>query len=116
MDLSDELAGFRGEFYLKGGTVYLDGNSLGLLSWGVERALLDVLDDWKEFGIGGWTRGERPWFYLSGRLSEMVAPLVGGSPEEIAVTGSTTVNIHQLISTFYHPEGDKTKIMATELD
>jgi kynureninase len=46
----------------------------------------------------------------------MVAPLVGGSPEEIAVTGSTTVNIHQLISTFYHPEGDKTKIMATELD
>jgi kynureninase len=116
LDLSDELAGFRKEFYLEGGTVYLDGNSLGLLSRRAEGALLEVLDDWKEFGIGGWTRGERPWFYLSGRLSEMVAPLVGGAPEEVAVTGSTTVNIHQLISTFYHPEGDRTKIVATELD
>lgn len=116
LDAEDELARFADEFYLEGEVIYLDGNSLGLLSRGSERALLDVLSGWKEFGIGGWTRGERPWFYLSERLGEMTAPLVGAAPEEVVVTGSTTVNIHQLLSTFYQPEGRRTKILATGLD
>lgn len=116
LDLSDELAHFREEFYVRSGTTYLDGNSLGLLSQRAERALLDVLSDWKEHGIGGWMRGEHPWFYLSEKLGEMTAPLVGAAPEEVVVTGSTTVNIHQLISTFYRPEGKKTKVLATALD
>lgn len=116
LDLSDELARFKEEFYVEGGVVYMDGNSLGLLSRRAEKTLLDVLGDWREFGIGGWTRGERPWFYLSGGVGEMVAPLVGAAPEEVVATGSTTVNIHQLVSTFYRPEGGRTKILATELD
>jgi len=116
LDLSDELARFKEEFYVEGGVLYMDGNSLGLLSRRAERTLLDVLGDWREFGIGGWTRGERPWFYLSERLGEMVAPLVGAASEEVVMTGSTTVNIHQLVSTFYRPEGGRIKILATELD
>ncbi|MGH3148282.1 MAG: kynureninase, partial [Rubrobacter sp.] len=116
LDASDDLARFRGEFYLEEGVVYMDGNSLGPLSRRAERALLDVLSDWKELGIGGWTRGERPWFYLSERLGALQAPLVGAAPEEVVVTGSTTVNIHQLVSTFYMPEGRRTKILATGLD
>ena len=116
LDLSDELAPFKEEFYLEDGVLYMDGNSLGLLSRRAEKTLFDVLGDWKEFGIGGWTRGERPWFYLSERLGEMVAPLVGAASEEVVMTGSTTVNIHQLVSTFYRPEGGRIKILATELD
>ena len=116
LDRSDELARFREEFYVKDGAIYLDGNSLGLLSRRAERALLDVLGDWRELGIGGWTKGERPWFYLSERLGEMAAPLVGAAPEEVVVTGSTTVNIHQLVSTFYRPEGRRKRILATALD
>ncbi|MGH3085916.1 MAG: kynureninase [Rubrobacteraceae bacterium] len=116
LDRSDELARFRDEFYLKDEEIHLDGNSLGLLSRRAEKSLLDVLGDWKEFGIGGWTRGERPWFYLSERLGAMTAPLVGASPEEVVVTNSTTVNIHQLVSTFFRPDGKRTKIVATGLD
>lgn len=116
LDRSDELACFRDEFYLKEGEIYLDGNSLGLLSRRAERALLETLGDWKEFGIGGWTRGERPWFYFAERLGEMTAPLIGASPEEVVATGSTTVNIHQLVSTFFEPDGERTKIVATDLD
>lgn len=116
LDRSDDLARFKEEFYLKEGEVYLDGNSLGLLSHRAERTLLDVLSDWKELGIGGWTKGERPWFYLSERLGEMTAPLVGAAPDEVIAAGSTTVNVHQLISTFYQPTGDRTKILATALD
>ncbi len=116
LDLSDELARFKEEFYVEDGVVYLDGNSLGLLSRRAEKTLLEVLGDWKRFGIGGWTQGERPWFYLSERLGALAAPLVGAAPEEVVVTGSTTVNIHQLVSTFYRPEGGRTKILATALD
>lgn len=116
LDLSDELGRFREEFYLEDGVVYLDGNSLGLLSCRAEKTLLEVLGDWKRFGIGGWTRGERPWLYLSERLGELAEPLVGAAPGEVVMTGSTTVNIHQLVSTFYQPQGRRTKIVATALD
>ncbi len=116
LDENDELARFRDEFYLTEGEIYLDGNSLGLLSRRAEKALLDVLSDWKDHGIGGWTGGELPWFHLPERLGAMTAPLVGASQEEVVATGSTTVNIHQLVSTFFRPEGRRTKILATGLD
>jgi kynureninase len=116
LDRLDDLARFRDEFYLREGEIYLDGNSLGLLSRRAEKALLAVLSDWKERGIGGWTKGQLPWFYLPEKLGAMTAPLVGASPEEVVVTGSTTVNIHQLVSTFFQPEGERTKILATDLD
>lgn len=115
-DQADELASFRSEFYIKPDRIYLDGNSLGLLSKRAEQSLLDALDSWKEYGIDGWTEGPTPWFYLSEQLGERMAPLVGASPEEVIVTGSTSVNIHQVISTFYQPTGKKTKILADELN
>ena len=116
MDTLDGLAGFGEEFYVEEGIIYMDGNSLGLLSRRAERALLDVLGDWKTLGIGGWTGGERPWFYLPERLGTLTAPLVGASPEEVIVAGSTTVDIHQMVSTFYEPAGGRTRIVATDLD
>jgi kynureninase len=111
MDKQDELSSFRSEFYVKEGMIYLDGNSLGLLSKRAEQSLLAVLDSWKQYGIDGWTEGKYPWFYLSEKLGGMLAPLIGASPEEVIVTGSTTVNLHQAVATFYEPQGKKTKIL-----
>jgi kynureninase len=116
MDKQDELSSFRSEFYVKEGMIYLDGNSLGLLSKRAEQSLLAVLDSWKQYGIDGWTEGKYPWFYLSEKLGGMLAPLIGASPEEVIVTGSTTVNLHQAVATFYEPQGKKTKILADELN
>lgn len=115
LDNEDRLSKFREEFYIKPNTIYLDGNSLGLLSKRAERTLLESLNDWKEYGIDGWTKGKHPWFFLSERLGEMMAPLVGAQGEEVIVTGSTTVNLHQLVATFYKPVGKKSKILADEL-
>ncbi|OZI13245.1 kynureninase [Bacillaceae bacterium SAS-127] len=115
LDQQDELAHFREEFYLKAGRVYLDGNSLGLLSKRTERAVLDLLHSWKEYGIDGWTQGEHPWFYLSESLSKNMIMLTGSDAEEVIVTGSTTSNLHQLVASFYQPEGTRTKILADEL-
>lgn len=115
LDQHDKLSHFRQEFYLKPHSIYMDGNSLGLLSKRAEKTLLESLADWRELGIDGWTQGNHPWFLMSERVGEMCAPLVGASPEEVIATGSTTVNLHQLVASFYKPEGRRTKILADEL-
>ncbi|MEH7505189.1 kynureninase [Neobacillus drentensis] len=114
-DKEDSLNRFREEFYIKPNSIYMDGNSLGLLSKRAEKTLLESLNDWKEHGIDGWTNGKHPWFFLSEKLGDMMAPLVGALANEVIVTGSTTVNLHQLVATFYKPEGKRTKILADEL-
>jgi kynureninase len=115
LDRQDELSLFRDEFYVPEGTIYLDGNSLGLLSKRAEQSLLEMLESWRKLEIDGWTQGRYPWFYLSERLGEMTAPLIGASPKEVIVTASTTVNLHQAVATFYQPQGKRTKILADEL-
>ncbi len=115
LDQNDELGHYRNEFYLHGDRIYLDGNSLGLLSKRAEQSLLQLLDSWKQHGIDGWMGGTNPWFYLAEHLGELSAPLIGASPEEVIVTGSTTTNLHQMVATFYKPKGKKVKIAADEL-
>jgi len=116
LDEKDSLAKYKDEFYLLENTIYMDGNSLGLLSKRAERTLLTLLDSWKTLGIDGWTEGDNPWFYLSESVGEKMAPLVGGTKSEVIATGSTTTNLHQLAATFYKPSGTKTKILADELN
>lgn len=116
LDQQDELRRIKEEFYINDANIYMDGNSLGLLSRRAEQAVLDLLHSWKTLGIDGWTDGKRPWFYLAERLGEQMAPLVGAKKEEVIVTGSTTVNLHQMLATFYRPEGNRTKILADELN
>ena len=114
-DQTDEFHLYREEFHLQPGVTYLDGNSLGLMSKRAEEKVGELMDSWRELGIEGWTKGKYPWFYLSEKLGAMCAPLVGALSEEVIVSGSTTSNIHQLVSTFYQPEGKRTKILADEL-
>lgn len=116
LDKQDDLACYRQEFYLKEGIIYMDGNSLGLPSKRTEAALLQMLEAWKEHGIDGWTKGDKPWYYLSETLGGQSAFLVGAKPHEVIVTGSTTVNLHQLAASFFKPEGKRTKILADELN
>ncbi|WP_081755780.1 kynureninase [Paucisalibacillus sp. EB02] len=116
LDQNDSLKDFREEFYISNEKIYLDGNSLGLLSKRSEKAVLDILNSWKTLAIDGWTEGEYPWFYLSEEIGKQFASLVGGESKELIATGSTTTNLHQLLASFYQPEGKKTKILADELN
>lgn len=116
LDRNNKLAGFRKRFYLPEDKIYMDGNSLGLLSIDAEQSLLRVLDEWKNLGIDGWLQGERPWFWFAEEIGAMASQLVGAKPEEVVLTGTTTVNIHALISSFYEPKGKRTKILADELN
>jgi kynureninase len=115
-DQNDPLRNYRDEFYLPENAVYMDGNSLGLMSKRAEKALLEIADSWKTQGIDGWMNGNYPWFTISEKLGEQCAPLVGAKPNEVVITASTTTNLHQLVATFFKPTGKKTKILADELN
>jgi len=114
-DTLDELAEFRTQFYLQPGTLYLDGNSLGLLCRPAEASLLRVLTEWKTLGIKGWTDAQPPWFFLAEELGKQVAPLVGAAEEEVIITNSTTVNLHQLLVTLYKPVGTRRQVLIDAL-
>ncbi|WP_404800773.1 kynureninase [Guptibacillus algicola] len=115
LDRNDHLNGFKDEFYTPEHSIYMDGNSLGLLSKRAESALLQSMEDWKTHGINGWTDAKQPWFYMAEELGKMTAPLIGAKEEETITTGSITTNLHQMLSTFYKPQGSKMKILADSL-
>lgn len=115
LDSADPLARFRARFYIPDGAIYVDGNSLGLLSRASERSILRALAEWKTLGIKGWLEAEQPWFYFAEELGAKCAKLVGAEPEEVVATGTTTINIHSLVNTFYEPDSERRKILADEL-
>ncbi len=116
LDQADPLARFRAEFHLPPGQIYLDGNSLGPLSRRAETHLLRVLDEWRTLGINGWTDAAPPWVGLSESLAAQLAPLLGAAPDEVAVTGSTTINLHQLLATLFAPAESRHVIVASALE
>lgn len=113
-DTADPLARFRAEFYLPPGAIYLDGHSLGLLSRRAESAALSVLAHWGARGIDGWLEAEPRWLDLAERTAAALAPVVGAAPEEIAVTGQTTLNLHQLLATLYDPTHPTRRIILAD--
>lgn len=114
LDAKDPLQSFRNHFHLPEDMIYLNGNSLGLCPREGEASVHRVLDEWKSMGIDGWMDGENPWFYMAEEIGKRMAALVGANPEEVICTGTTTVNQHALLSTFYQPSGNRTKILADE--
>lgn len=116
LDRQDALAPLRDRFYVPHGTLYFDGNSLGLLSRDAERAVMEALGAWRDLGIDGWSGGARPWFYLGEELGALQADLVGALPSELVVTGGITINEHALLATFFQPTRGRTKIVADALN
>jgi kynureninase len=111
LDSADPLADFRERFFVPEGQIYLDGNSLGLLSRDAERTLAAVLAQWRNTGIGGWLAGDSPWFTMAETLATRVAKLVGAEGDEIAIANSMTINLHQLLSTLYKPDAKRRKVL-----
>jgi kynureninase len=114
LDAADVLAPFAAEFYKPPDTIYLDGNSLGLLCKPAEAAVTEALEAWRTRAILGWTDGPNPWFDMSRNAARLLAPLLGALAEDVMVGQSTTVNLHQLLATFYDPTGPAPRILIDE--
>jgi len=116
LDQKDSLSHYKDKFYIPDDTIYMDGNSLGLLSENAEKTTKRVIEEWKEMAINGWNDAEKPWFQYGEYLGDKLASLIGAKKEEVIVANSTTMNIHTLVATFYNPNGKKKKIIMDELN
>ena len=116
LDASDPLARFRDHFHIPPGTIYLDGNSLGLACREAEAALARAAAEWLDLAIGGWTAARPPWLERGESLGAAAAELVGAAPGEVVCTGTTTVNLHALAGAFYQPAPGRAKILADSLN
>jgi kynureninase len=112
LDAIDELARFAAE-YIKPPGIYLDGNSLGLMCHAAEASLRDAVVAWRTLAIRGWTEGAEPWFGMARAVSAWLAPLLGCEPDDVMVGNSTTVNLHQILATFWTTERPKILIDET---
>ena len=106
-DEQDVLADFAGRFYKLEGRIYMDGNSLGLMSRDAEESLQKAIDIWKNDAIAIWGKG---YLEYAVKLGAMTAPLIGADPDEVVIGQSTTMNIHQALMTFYRPDEKRNKI------
>jgi kynureninase len=115
LDAADPLARFRAEFYLPPGQIYLDGNSLGLLSRRAEATLQRTVEQWRDLGINGWTEAAPPWLTLAETAAEKLGPLLGAAHDQICVTSQTTANLHQLLATLFEPAHPTRRVIVGDV-
>jgi kynureninase len=95
LDERDPLAGFRDRFvHTDRGRIYLDGNSLGRLPLATRDRLHDLVDEWGDRLVSGWS----DWIDAPARVGDALAGVVGAGPGEVIVGDSTTVNLFKLCS------------------
>ena len=94
LDRADPLAGFRQRFELgDGDRIYVDGNSLGRLSYEARAALQATVDDWGTRLVTGW----HDWVDLAGRVGDALGTAaLGAGPGQALACDSTTVNLYKL--------------------
>jgi kynureninase len=115
LDAGDELAGFRERFHLPSPhaeTVYFVGNSLGPMPRAARDLVLEELGDWERLGVAGHFAAHRPWFSYHEHARGALARLVGAREHEVVAMNTLTVNLHLMLTTFYRPEGRRTKLVV----
>ena len=96
MDAADPLAGFRAEFDLPEGTIYLDGNSLGALPRRVvARMQTAITEEWGKGLIRSWNDSD--WYLAPQRAGAAIARLIGAAPDEVIACDSTSVNLYKVL-------------------
>jgi kynureninase len=96
LDDADPLGGFKGEFALPQGVIYLDGNSLGPLPKSTPGRVDDIMRrEWGTHLIGGWNLS---WWQAPERLGALLAPLIGAGPNEVIVTDTISLNLFKLVA------------------
>jgi kynureninase len=97
LDHEDSLAGFRDQFAIPQGMIYLDGNSLGVMPKGApERARAVVEQEWGAGLIKSWNQAG--WWDLPEKLGNKIAQLIGADAGEVVVTDSTGLNVYKVLA------------------
>ncbi len=96
--------------------IYFCGNSLGLQPKAAKSYLGAHLDTWASLGVNGhFTELEdsplTEWQSMAEMTAKQSARLVGALPDEVAIMGSLTMNLHLLMASFYNPTPMRHKII-----
>ena len=108
-DLASSVAACRSRFPIFERLTYLNSCSQGALSDAVRSAYADYLTDWDEKGA--------PWVYWVERAETVraaFAGLVGGAPDDVAVTTSLSAGVSALASTFDWSE--RPRVVVTDFE
>ncbi len=96
-DAADPLRGLKAQFDLPPGTIYLDGNSLGVLPKTTAARVQDVItQEWGRDLIKAWNTAD--WMHLPERVGDKIARLVGAAPGELVVADSTSLNLYKVLA------------------
>lgn len=126
-DQNDPLASFIDEFHIPTAResyedstitddrkcIYLS-RAVGTQPKATEENILQVLKDWKTYGVSALARGFLPTIHCEGKVKPLLAPLVGAKESEIAVMNHLSVNLHLLMNSFYVPKGNRRKIIIED--
>lgn len=116
LDAADPLQRFRSEFCLPATTgvkepIYLAGHSLGLAPRAARRFILQDLDDWERMGVAGHHAALQPWIDYAEQAQHGLSLLTGAAAEDVLAMNALTTNLHLLLSSFYRPQGQRTRVM-----
>lgn len=119
MDASDPLRGSREQFHIPQhhtgkSAIYLCGNSLGLQPKSTRQVVEQELNDWANLAVEAHFAGCTPWYSYHEVFREMGARLMGALPGEVVMMNSLTVNLHLMMTSFFRPQGKRTKILIEE--
>ena len=97
LDRADVLRGFREQFELAAGVIYLDGNSLGALPRRTrERIARVVAHEWGKDLITSWEGAD--WISLPQRTGDKIGALIGAAKGQVIAADSTSVNLFKVLS------------------
>lgn len=97
LDAADPLAALRELFQLPPGTIYLDGNSLGVLPRATAARVQDVVTrEWGHDLIQSWNKAG--WIDQPKCVGDKIGRLIGAGPSEVVAVDSTSLNLYKVLS------------------
>ena len=98
-------------------TIYMSGNSLGLMPKRTRIAVNRELDAWAKRAVESHFRhpeegqGGTLWVAIDHGIPALLAPLLGAKESEVAAMGTLTSNLNSMLLSFYKPTGKRNKIL-----
>jgi kynureninase len=105
----DHLLAFRTEFPILARTTYLVSNSLGAMPRAVPDRLAEYVDQWAELGVRAWARG---WWEMPLAVGDAIAPLIGASPGEVAMSPTVSLAQASVLSALEYTKPRDTIVMT----
>ena len=95
LDAQDVLTPLRAKFDIPLDVKYFDGNSLGPLTLRSREVLHHTIEvEWRERLIRSWNED---WLAMPLRVGNMIAPLIGATPDTVISCDNTSINLHKAL-------------------